>query len=79
MSKAAGLTVPAQDYMLAQILDRLDLLIWQNTKDGHEGKNAPKQRAEGLKIHESNTEVFDSPEAFDAYRANIFNTPERGD
>ena len=79
MGKIAGLKVPAQTYMLAQILDGLELLAWQNTKDGHEGKNKPTPRTASLMTQEQNNELFDSPDDLEAFRARIFNAPERGD
>lgn len=30
------------EHLLAIIGDRLALLVWQNTKDGHAGRNQPK-------------------------------------
>ena len=79
MGKIAGLKVSAQTYMLAQILDGLELLAWQNTKDGHEGKNRPAPRTASLIAQEENHELFDSPDDLEAFRARIFNAPERGD
>lgn len=31
------------EHMLASLIDRADVLIWQNTEDGRKGKNRPKQ------------------------------------
>lgn len=38
---AAGMTVPVDTLLLAGILDRLSVLVWQRTKDGARGKNKP--------------------------------------
>lgn len=31
-----------QAYLLADVVDRLNLLVWQNTVDGQKGRNVPK-------------------------------------
>ena len=78
LGKASGLNCSPQTFMMAHALDVLDLLLWQNTEDGHKGRNQPEQRTAKLKQTEK-TETFTSPEAFEAYRASFFTTPERGD
>lgn len=78
LGKASGLTCPPLTFMMAHALDVLDLLLWQNTEDGHKGRNQPERRTANLKQTEKN-ETFTSPEAFEVYRAGFFTTPERGD
>ena len=34
--------------LLAMIADRMNLLIWQNTKDGHKNRNRPPRIADSL-------------------------------
>lgn len=39
------------DLLLALVIDKLSILAWQNTKDGHKGRNIPKslyQKLAGL-------------------------------
>lgn len=78
LAQKAGLRVPFDLYMRAYELDLLELLVWQNTEDGHKGRNQPKPRTTNLKIIEHNEQTFDSPDDFEAFRASIF-TPERGE
>ena len=78
LAKMSGLKVPVETYMRAYELDLLELLVWQNTEDGHKGNNQPNPRTANLRIEEHNEEVFDCPEDFEAFRPSIF-TPERGE
>jgi hypothetical protein len=41
MQKITGAPAPAETLLLATIADATRLLVWQNTKDGRKGKNAP--------------------------------------
>lgn len=38
----SGTKIPREEMLLAGIVDRLSLLVWQQTKDGREGVNQPK-------------------------------------
>ena len=78
LAKMSGMSVPADTFMTAHLLDCLELLIWLNTKDGRKGQNRPQRRTANLILKENNEDTFDSPEDFEAYRAAIFN-PQRGD
>lgn len=75
---AVGLNCSVHAYQLAYIQDALDMLIWQNTEDGRDGKNRPQHRTANMTKKQQAIE-FDSPEAFEAYRASFFSPPERGD
>lgn len=56
--------------LLAVIADGVNTLAWQNTKDGHKGKNRPESLFSALFKKEEKTRdsvrAFDSPEAFQA-------------
>lgn len=39
--KLNGMEVPFETMLLASAVDRLSILVWQNTKDGMDGKNYP--------------------------------------
>ena len=60
----------------AAILDRLSILTWQNTEDGHNGVNQPPSVLKEL-LGEPQTETecvsFDSGADFDAYMERINN------
>ena len=61
---AANMTVPIDTMLLACIVDRLSILIWQRTKDGAKNKNRPKMIADAL-VQSGNDKTvgYDSPEA----------------
>lgn len=55
--------------LLATCADALKLLLWQNTKDGQKGRNAPKSILASLIAEEKETGAgFDTPEEFKAWR-----------
>lgn len=67
-----GTRVPDNILLLAHAVDRLSLLVWQQTKDGQHNRNRPDSIAEMLLYGDkSKTKVgmaFNSPEEFWAYR-----------
>ena len=70
--KASGKRVDTNTILQALIADRLQILIWQRTEDGMNGRNFPKSIYENLmnpQKEESNNMAFESGAAFDEYRA----------
>ena len=64
---AAGLPVPMDTMLLACIVDRLSILIWQRTKDGAKGRNKPRMIVDALMRQDDDGVIgFDSVEAFEA-------------
>lgn len=58
--------------LLALISDAVRALVWQNTEDGHKGRNPPKSILTILRGNsQANSEGFDSPEDFEAWRASM--------
>ena len=56
--------------LLSIIADRLGILVWQPTKDGHKNRNRPKsilQILTGEDKKKDELEVFDNPESFDEW------------
>lgn len=72
MRKLSGAPADLRDVLLAVIADATRTLIWQNTKDGVEGRNQP---ASFLRImigeKENESHGFDSVEEFTAWRSNM--------
>lgn len=68
-----GTTVPSYINMLAGIIDRLSLLVWQNTEDGHKNRNRPQSLVEMLNTppKESDIVAFDTGEDFDKAYAEL--------
>ena len=68
--RESGLGVPIDTLLLACIVDKLNILIWQNTKDGAKGRNRPRSFAEVLagkdKKNESQVAAFDTADEFEA-------------
>lgn len=66
--------VPLETTLLANIVDRLSLSLWLQTKDGQKGVNRPTSIAELLtKNHKEESDerdylVFESGEDFENYR-----------
>ena len=68
-----GTTVPSYINMLAGIIDRLSLLVWQNTEDGHKNRNRPQSLLELLNAAEEKNSItaFNSGEEFDKAYAEL--------
>ncbi len=71
--KMSGQKIPLKTLLLASIADRVGVMAWQNTKDGHEGRNVPKSLVETLTSEPKEREeaVFASGEEFEKARARI--------
>ena len=73
--KINGTNVPVNTMLLAHAVDRLGLLIWQKTKDGHRGRNKPESVAEMMmntgKRKITRVDAFDTPEEFEEARRRI--------
>jgi hypothetical protein len=67
--------VPVNTLLLAHIVDRLGILIWQRTKDGQHGRNKPESIAEQLlntgKRNLNKVDAFETPEEFEEARRRI--------
>ena len=71
MMKMNGAVVPDDTALLAGILDRLSILLWRQTVDGHNGVNPPELLMEKLldrENDENNIQTFNTPEEFEAER-----------
>lgn len=70
--KLAGAKVRPETLLLALIADATRLCAWLQSTDGARGENQPQSiTAKLLPESESETVGFDSPEAFDAWRASM--------
>lgn len=73
--KINGMKYPFEIMLFAGILDKLALLVWQNTKDGKEGRNLPKSLLESLlNIERKDSKehmTFNSPDEFENMRRQI--------
>lgn len=67
--KLSGAAAPLNTLLLAIIADAVRVLVWQNTKDGHEGKNQPKSILEAMAGKQ--TDGFDSAEEFLSWRESM--------
>src|SRR5690606_39631099 len=55
--KLSGQTVPFETMLLAGIYDRLSMLVWFQTKDGHKGRNRPTSLTSLLRSEEHTSEL----------------------
>lgn len=66
--KLSGNQYETNTYLLAAAIDRLSLLVWAQTKDGQKGRKRPTMLTDALRASESETEIFESIEAYEAAR-----------
>ena len=71
----AGQTISTDTMLRAGILDRLSIIAWQPTEDGHNGRNMPESVLKSLlgEVKERDNLAFDSGADFDAYRERLIN------
>lgn len=68
--RLAGMRFDFTDMLLALIVDGINILIWQNTKDGHKNRRKPKSLYKKLTEEPEKKEeykIFRSPDAFEAW------------
>ena len=78
MMKINGMQIPTDILLLAHAIDRLSILVWQNTKDGSKGRNKPESMVDALlkassKEKKWNVDKFNSLEEFKARWNEIIN------
>ena len=71
MRRLADSPADPDTLLLALIADAARVLVWQNTRDGLEGRNPPESIARRLLGESGETVGFSSAEDFDAWRASI--------
>ena len=74
MLKLTGERVDINTALMAAALDRLKILVWQNTEDGLNGRNPPKSTYDALTghvPHQARVRSFRTPEEFESARARI--------
>lgn len=74
----AGTHVRPSFLLSAMAVDALNILVWQQTEDGHKGRNAPDRIARHLLGEEmkenKNIASFDTPEDFERRRKEIIDS-----
>lgn len=73
MRKLSGAELTPEQLLLAIIADALRILIWQNTEDGHAGRNLPVSILDTMRRGGETPEGvgFDTPEEFNAWRDSL--------
>lgn len=76
--KLSGCPVDTKTALLAIIADRLGLLVWQNSEDGHRGANKPSSIFDAIMRGSEEPELygFETGDEFDAAREKILNGEE---
>ena len=73
--RVSGSRVRPLFFMSAMMVDALNILVWQQTEDGHKGRNAPERITRILLGEDSknirNNAAFESPEEFERRRQEI--------
>lgn len=71
--RLAGCRVRPSFLLSAMTVDALNVLAWQQTEDGHKGRNAPERIARILLGEEDQKEhaAFDTPEEYERRRKEI--------
>lgn len=69
MQALTGAPADLQTILLALVADAVRVLVWQNTRDGAEGRNQPKSILAAITGEQNRqTEGFDSAEDFERWR-----------
>lgn len=72
MQVLSGAPAGLDTVLLAQIADAVRTLVWQNTEDGHKGRNRPPLLVDVLRGKaQAATGGFDTAEDFEAWRASM--------
>ena len=73
MQQMSGAKAPAETTLLAIIADAVRTLVWQQTKDGHNGKNPPKSILRMILGEETKVETgsFRTVDEFKEWRASM--------
>ena len=74
MMKITKRTLKLETMLLAGILDRLSLLVWQNTEDGQKGENKPESmlmKLMGMDEDENEVAGFNTAEEFEKKRRQL--------
>jgi len=69
----SGRKISLETRLLSLAVDLLQILVWQNTDDGYNGRNPPKLITDELEGDgkQSSGVGFDSVEEFEAWRASL--------
>lgn len=70
-TKLAGFPAPLSVLLMAGIIDRLNILLWRDTKDGRRGINQPKPLFRTEDKQEQKPTAFASAEEYEAVKAKI--------
>lgn len=78
LQKMSGAKIEEDRLVLFSILDAINLLIWQNTEDGHKNRNRPASFVQAINEREKkkNMRVFNSAQDFEQYRQARFRRNE---
>lgn len=71
MQILTGSKTDTETILLAAIADALHILIWQNTQDGHDGKNLPESILAKIQGEKTETNGFDSAAEYEAWHRSM--------
>lgn len=70
MMAISGQTLNLNEFLMATIIDRLNLLLWAKTKDAEKGRNRPKSIIENF-ARTNDVSSFRNKEDFERAKKNI--------
>lgn len=70
MMAISGQTLNLNEFLMATIIDRLNLLLWAKTKDAEKGRNRPKSIIENF-TRNNDVSSFRNKEDFERAKKNI--------
>ena len=78
--RMAGITVPFDTFLLAQVVDNLSLLCWLNSEDGAKNRNRPPLISARLRVVEDkDTGRYADPTDFELARMRLLISSKEGE
>ena len=78
--RMAGIAVPLDTYLLAQVVDNLSMLCWLNSEDGRKNRNRPQMISAKLRMVEvKDTGRFADASDFELARMRLLISPKEGE
>jgi len=72
----SGVQAPIEVMLMAAMVDKLNILVWAQTKDAAKGKNRPKSIIEAFIPKETKTTTYESGEDFIKAREKLLQTSQ---
>ena len=77
--KAVDRKLTTDQFLLATVIDKMNLILWTKTKDAEKGRNMPKSIVEILEGKPQKSKAFDTREDFEEKREELLKKAKRGE